>query len=310
METRAAAGPTEFVRTVAVPPDSAQARRDGGVAAMNRGFALLQAGQLPAAVAAYDEAVALLRAAAPAGPADWTVSLAAALMNRGQLLHRASGLAAADQARAAFDEAVALLEPRLPGDSPWIRRNLAGTLLNRATLALDLADPARARADAGAALTLAAPQARADRVDAELALKSARALGGALGRLLAAPDADAESLAAELSDVVDDALALVRHWRDRGELAFAPIEVRLFRLGAQLYRLHQPHFLAEFIREHPVGADETLRGIALEQVEAALRAPPRAGFLVAGDPASERQLAVWRELAALREQLARLSSTP
>ncbi len=52
------------------------------------------------------------------------------------------------------------------------------------------------------------------------------------------------------SDLVDDALALIRHWAARGEHSFQPLAVRFFHYGTQLYRFHQPHFLAEFIQEN------------------------------------------------------------
>jgi tetratricopeptide (TPR) repeat protein len=306
-----------------------QSRRDLGVAWMNRGHELMLRGDpasLAAALDAYNEAIRTLRPLVggsdlgrdSANPA-WANSLAAALMNRGHLLHRLHGIDQAALALAAFDEAAAILrllcgselardfspsalQPFSPS-SPWPRRNLAGTLLNRANLLLDLADLTAAASAAREALALAAPQERTDPVDADLALKSRRALCDALGRLVVTPEADHEALAGEASDLVDDAMALTRHWTDRGEAAFAPLALRFFHYGTQLYRFHQPQFLAEFIRENLSPAHADFRAIALAAIDSALADRP-AGFLTVGDPASERRLEIWRELASLRSHLA------
>ena len=107
---------------------------------MNRGHALMLQGDgtgLSAALDAYNEAIVRLRplvhSPEPTDP-SWANSLAAALMNRGHLLHRLNGVAQATLALQAFEEAVTLLRPLATGENPWPRRNHAGTLLNRANL--------------------------------------------------------------------------------------------------------------------------------------------------------------------------------
>jgi len=282
------------------------ARRGAGVAWMNRGHALMQAGQVAAALAAYEEAITLLRPLAAATRPAWSNSLGAALMNRGALLHRVHGTSRADEAFAAFDEAAGLLRPLATDNKhPWPRRNLAGTLLNRANLLLDLRRHAGARNAAREALGLAQPWEHRDVVDADVALKSRRALCDALGQLIVMPGAAQDELAAEASDLVDDGLALIRHWSGQDRAGFQPLAHRFFRYGVQLYRFHQPHFLAEFIQENRPLADPALRAIAIEVIDATLNdRPPAGSFLTVGDPATERRRRTWTELAALRQRLA------
>lgn len=286
---------------------------------MNRGHALLLQGDpvsVEASLHAYNEAIGALRQLPIAENPSWANSLGAALMNRGQLLHRLHGVGQAAVALGAFEEAAAILRPLVPkienpkpkiqtSTNPWPCRNLAGTLVNCANLLIDLADFKAATTAAREALGLVAPQERAEAVDAGLSLKARRVLCDALGQLLVAPGADQDALAREASDVVDDSLALSRHWAARGETAFAPLALRLFRYGTQLYRFHQPHFLAEFIRENLPAAGAEFRAVALEAIDSALADRPRdREFLTIGDPASERRREIWRELADLRAHLA------
>jgi hypothetical protein len=72
----------------------------------------------------------------------------------------------------------------------------------------------------------------------------------------------------------------------------------------QLYRLHQPHFLAEFIQENIRLDDPEFRAAAITAIDATLQDRPRDGeFLTIGDPASERRRETWQELAGLRGRL-------
>lgn len=291
---------------------------------MNRGHELqLQDGAaaLAAAIDAYGQAAALLRPLPLEENPSWANSLGAALMNRGALLHRAHGLARAEAAHASFDEAVATLQtffataapPILSPSalrsfglsSPWPRRNLAGSLLNRANLRLDLGRSADARDDAARAVAFVAPHERSDLVDADLSLKARRTLCDALGRLIVAGGADQEAIARAASDLVDEGLALARHWTARGAPRPRELALRLFHFGAQLYRRHQPHFLAEFITEALAAApaDAALRHLAREIADAALADPPRQRYLTVGDPDSERDLRTSRELRSLRFEL-------
>ncbi len=295
---------------VATPPIHSEIRgqlREVGVAWMNRGHALMLQGDpesLAASLAAYNEAITLLRHIDIAKNPAAANSLGAALMNRGQLLHRLHGVNQAVVALAAFAEAATILRAIPASENPWPRRNLTGTLVNRANLLLDLSQFANAADVAREALALAGPHEQAEVVDADLALKARRALADALGQLLVVPDADQEALAREASDLVDDALALVRSWTARGERSFRALADRFFHYGTELYRRHQPHFLAEFIQENLDDHDRSFRATAVAAIDAVLLERPKDGeFLTIGDPASERHRQTWRELAVLRGRL-------
>lgn len=153
-------------------------------------------------------------------------------------------------------------------------------------------------------LILSAPHEQDHAVEADLSLKARRALADALGQLLVAPGADQGALASEASDLVDDALALIRHWTARGETAFQPLALRFFHYGTQLYRLNQPHFLTEFILENTGLDDHAFRATALAAIDAALQERPRDGeYLTIGDPGSERRRQTWQDLSDLRTRL-------
>lgn len=285
-----------------------QSIRDLGVAWMNRGHSQLllnnPTGDV-AALAAYAEAIALLRTLPLAQNPSWANSFGAACMNHGQLLHRIHGTTRAADALGSFDAAIAALQPLVgPDANPWPRRNLAGSLLNRANLLLDLAQSAEAAAAAREAIALCAAASETELIDADLVLKARRALADALGQLIVAPGGDQGTIAAEASDVVDEALALVRRWAARGQSPFTELARRFFLYGTRLYRFHQPHFLGEFIEEN-LGLGGELRPVALAALDAALASPLAAPtYLTVGDPATERHLQTRRDLETLRARLA------
>lgn len=294
--------------------------RARSVAWMNRGSALQRLGDasnLAEALSAYDSAIALQRTLPLHDDSGVAVSLAAALVNRAVLLHRLNGTDRAADALAAGDEAVARLRPLLASRyEPAARRNLAGTFVNRANLLLDLGDFTSADAAACEALSLLIAHQHADFDAAGIALMARRARCDALGRMLVLPGADQESIAREASDVVDEALTLVRHWTPQGEGAFAPLATRLFRFGARLYRFHQPQFLAEFLLEHLESAPvPDLFAIADETLSATLADLQRPQLLVAGTRAAAQLVetahslrAALARLPALRASASTLSS--
>lgn len=273
------------------------------VAWMNAGHAAMVSGErdrLVGAIRAYQEAILLLRPIASSSPAA-AHSLGAALMNCGCLLHRVHGTAGSATALAALAEAESLLRALAADNLPWPRRNLAGTLLNRSCLRLDLGHFAEALGDAGRALELVAGHERADAVDAELGLKARRAICDCLGRQIVGAGLHQRELADAASDHVDAGLALFHHWNLP---QLQPAAERLFRFGARLCRVHQPHFLAEFLLEHAGARVPGFRAIALENIDAALQAPLPIPRLVIGEPASEREIQAWRDLKAARSRLA------
>ncbi|BET68267.1 hypothetical protein ASA1KI_31850 [Opitutales bacterium ASA1] len=304
-----------------------QRTREQAIAAMNRGHGHLREGTQESATAAlrcYEEAITLLRSIPLPHPPDATNSLAAAWMNRGQLLHRLHGRERAQEAIGSFDEAVALLREvhtavaQTPGDAAtWIRRNLAGSLLNRACVALDVENWIQARDDASESLGFTRAEksdAPPEFPDAEIALKSTRALCDALGQLMttAASPHEQSAIVERIGELADDALAAFRAWvaTPRGPFVI-PAAVRVFRIGARAYALHQPHFLCEFIRDwlEPVPAEHRpgWNAVALEVLAFAehMLARPRHHF--ADDPGTERRLAA---LAEIRELGASLQPAP
>jgi hypothetical protein len=54
----------------------------------------------------------------------------------------------------------------------------------------------------------------------------------------------------EATDAVDEGLALVRSWEQRGVDVFRGVAFDLFRFGARVYARYQPQFLDEFIAEN------------------------------------------------------------
>src|SRR3954471_14158592 len=200
---------------------------DLGVAWMNRGHALMQQGDeknLTDAITSYEQAITVFRQLPVTENSRWANSFGAALMNHSQLLYRVFGRARASESLGSFQRAISVLVPFCTNQpdpaNPWPKRIFAGTLLNRANLLLDLADFASAVPSARQSLALAAPSERAEAVDAELSLKARRALCDSLGQLLVAPGADQTALASEASDLVDDALELIRYWSSQGQPAF------------------------------------------------------------------------------------------
>lgn len=293
-----------------VAPANAGVRseRDHAIAWMNRGHELMLRGDRPALEAsleAYAEAITLLRAHPAAAAPETANSLGAALMNKGSLLHRLHGTAQAAVALQSYDEAAERLRPHLPAGNPWIGRNLAGVLLNRSNLLLDLSQPEAARQAAREALALIHGSERTELIAADLALKARRTLCDSLGQLIVLPETNQNECATQASDFTDEALALIRHWQARAPKAFRDLALRFFRYGSQLYRLHQPHFLAEFIQENLPATDADFRAVALEAVTIALRdGTRRPAFLTIGDPVTERHLQTIHALEELQRRLA------
>jgi tetratricopeptide (TPR) repeat protein len=278
---------------------------------MNRGSALQRfgdRGHTMAALAAYDEAIARQRRRFPASDPGPGISLAAALMNRGLLLHRLHGIAEAAAAIEAYAEAETVLHSLPFGSSTppvSVGRNLGGIGVNRANLLLDLGQADAAAEAARRALVAVAPIERSDLAAAAVALMARRAQCDALGRLLVAPGADQEAIAAEASDAVDAALALARAWGAAGREIFAPLVTRLFRFGARLYRTHQPQFLGEFLFDQLDANDSPeLRAIATETLAGALADLQRPQPFVVGTTATARLLATVRSLRAAQARLA------
>ena len=308
-------------------------RRDLALAHLHHGNTLQKLAPpatLADSVAAYDAAIALL--AAPAFTADPAAqnTLAAAWINRGHAVHRQATPDTIAAAVASHRAAIAVLQTlplppsaTTPPEAAFHHRlNLTGAWTNLATTLLDFGPaPGRYTAVRDAttqALDLLAPEdlPRTHPAAAELSLLARRTRCDALGHLIFAVSDPtlARDLSDEAGDIVDDGLALVRHWEQRGVPHFRPLGAHLFHFGAQLYRLHQPHFLAEFLLEHldpaqSPGAspdDRTLHAIADDAVATALRTLRAPRLIHADDPATSRQVETLRALQAAEQTLAAL----
>ena len=149
-------------------------------------------------------------------------------------------------------------------------------------------------------------------------MKSLRVLCDALVHLLVAAGTDSSpvhDLAQEAGDAADQGLGLIRHWETRGVRHFRPLAARLHRFGAQLYLIHQPHFLAEFLLE-PIdpasgpGAitdDPALHAFAVEYATEALETLRTTSLVHLNDYDRGRLLEAFQSLQSALARLAELS---
>jgi hypothetical protein len=302
-------------------PAPPEFQRRLAIAWMNRGNALqkqLNVLDLEESVRSYDQAISLLRGSL--GPEDLAGrnSLGAAWMNRGQALHRQGTAPTLEEALRSQHEAIAVLRALPLHQDIAFRLNLAGALMNEANILLGdrqgRHDQARTSAKSSLALLLTQEAIHPDA--AGLALQARRALCDAIGQLLVANTTSLaiSELADEAGDVVDDGLALARLWEQKGRRDLRPLAERLFYFGIQLYRIHQPQFLAEFVLEsldpeRSPGALPVTPGLhqaAEEALAGALGALRGVQRLTADDPLSARLLQTWQELQAASTRLAEL----
>lgn len=289
-------------------------RRDLGLAWMNRGNALQQiaiAPSLAESVDAYDRAIALFRTLPLAAEPAFRNHLGAAWLNRGRALIGSGDL---PRAVGSFEQAIGELGQLPLDDDISFRLNLAGAWTNVAHGTLE-SEPSRSAAAARTALRTIATVERTHDVFTMMSLRARRALVTALGRLLMVADAAGQSVTAlteEATDMIEDGLALIREREDAAATAMRPLAARLFRLGAQLYRLHQPHFLAEYVLEVLAApafrADSEFHAAAIEEVGLALEELRRPRLVTAADNDVERRLAAFQNLRAAQEHLSRLNS--
>ncbi|HEX2852390.1 MAG TPA: hypothetical protein VHO24_04060 [Opitutaceae bacterium] len=299
----------------AAPVSDEGARRQLGLAWMNRGNVLQKLGTptgVVDAIAGYDEAIAVLQTLPFATNPGFRHHLGAAWLNRGHALLLASDASSL----ASFEQAISHLE-KLPLEAdPHYRLNLAGAWTNLAHAALT-GSPARAQAAALSALLILQPVERAHEAFATMSLRARRALIMALGEQLRAIEAAQRAttgLLSEATDAVDDGLALAREFAPRATASFHALAARLFRLGAQLYGRHQPHFLGEFLLEQlaapAFAADAEFRAVAGDALVRALAELQRPQFFVAGTSNAAKVLSLAQTLRAAQQQLAALPPLP
>ncbi len=306
-------------------PPPAGVCRDLGVAWMNRGNVLQRQekpGALAEADAAYDRAITLLNLLPLAADPAFANSLGAAWLNRGRALHRGGTTASVAAAVEAYAQSIEILRS-LPLDAnPWFRINLAGAWMNKANVLMGLGDPARvseARSAAKESLALVVSGEQTEPIFADIGLKARRVQCDALGQLLVTPDPlnDVTELTAEASDTVDDGLALIRHWEQKGLPGFRPLGVRLFLFGSRLYTRHQPQFVAEFVLENldpettpgAFAAVEEFHRVAAEAIAQTRARLNQTGMITPGTPGADRLLAIAQSLTAAESRLAEIRAS-
>ena len=295
-------------------------RRALGIAWMNRGNALQK---LPASsherervdsesthpdvLAAYDAAIALFETLPYETDPAFRNHLGAAWLNRGHALLVANRLA---DAAHSFEQAIALLQTLPLETDPYYRLNLSGaqTNLAHATFATT---PERALAATRAALETLRDVERAHDAFAAMSLRARRAMVMAIGEILRRGSQET-ALANEATDAIEDGLALMRDYETRGNPTLRPLAARLFQLGAQIYRIHQPHFLAEFVLESlatpSLAADPAFRTVADAALADTLADLQRPQLFVAGTPDSDRRRDIAATLRSAQERLATSSA--
>ena len=227
---------------------------------MNRAEALTKLGlpeNLAEAVAGYDEALTLLMRI-PLGEHTGAVRQreVVAWLNRGLALQAQKTEPSIHEALRSFDMAIFLV--RRFGDTHHraCRRILACALVNRSSALLDLgrAQAAQAREAAAVALRLVADIEQSDFEAAEAGLKARHSLCRALIWLQGLNDGADEKghrdRIAEMTDVIDDALKLARHWGEVSGPYFRSTAMEMFRLGCLIFGTMQPHFLADYLLDH------------------------------------------------------------
>jgi hypothetical protein len=285
---------------------------------MNRGDALTRLGStenLAEAVCSYDQALVLLRTLDLESNPLFRKRLALALMNRGITLQEQGTPVSLRAALASFDEAIAVLRDPVALEFPEYRPILASALTNRGNALIRLTPPAPAlaRESAEQALTLVADAEEQELLSAETGLKARHILCRAIASQLAdggGPIAP-EDLVAAVTDAVDDAMKLARHWEARGERRFRDLAGELFRFGARVYRTHQSHFLTEFLLENldpsysrdAFPGDPKMLAVAGDAIARAVSEIQRDGFRSLNTPHFDRFLGSLRQLRITQTRL-------
>ena len=241
-----------------LPLDQSPVLRYGrAVCWLNRADALMRLGGGPQVVEALrscGEAIAELRHLPLEDDPRFPRRLAMAHHNRGLFL-LVHGAGPTDVV-AAFRESIALLEH--PHAERIVDRQqlLAVAWMNlahvQAAAGTDESEP-QARSSAMRAIELVGASEADDVTAAEVGLNARHVLcqtyAGRLGSMVGTVDAMPDDVH-EATDAVDDGLALVRRWEQKGVARFRRVAADLFRFGARVYLLYQPQFLEEFMNEN------------------------------------------------------------
>jgi hypothetical protein len=225
---------------------------------LNRADALMRLGggaQVAEAIRSCEQAIALLRTLRLAEDPRFPRRLAMAHHNRGLFL-QFNGARQADEVLAAFDDALAVLQHPDAASIEDRQYLLAVVWMNMAIAGSSLGtteSDARARAAAMQAIGLVAAVEADNLAAAEVGLKARHALcrtfAARLSSALSEPQAMPDDVH-EATDAVDDGLALIRRWEQKGETRFRMVACDLFSFGGRVYLIYQPQFLQEFLNDN------------------------------------------------------------
>lgn len=272
-----------------------------------------QPGQLAEALSSYDKAIQLLHRMPLDEHPTYRARMALAWMNRGLTAQAQGTQASMEEALRCFTQSI----HEVPGGGhsahPEQRRIVCCAHLNRghAFLNVQPAQPGPAREEAFAALGLAAEFERSEILAAQIGLQARHLLCRAVAYLVDLGEVPADWIT-ETTDAVDDGMALARRWRQSGDDRLQNMETELFRFGALIYRLCQPHFLAEYLLESmdpdrsagaPVSEEKMhhIAADALWSVTLDIRAQQQA------DPSAENQSRLLPRLEELQNAEERLT---
>ena len=225
---------------------------------LNRADALVRlndVGPLAAALGSYEEAIDVLRSLPLAEDSRYPRRLAMGFQNRGLALQIRGAEGDPAAAASAFADAIAVLDGEHGAGIPDRDYLRAVVWLNLANLRASNPEPdahAEARAAAGRALAYIADTERHDVQAATAGLQARHVLCRLCAHTLSQSieEAAMPDEVHEATDAVDEGLALVRSWEQRGMEGFRPFAFDLFRFGARVYARYQPQFLDEFIAEN------------------------------------------------------------
>lgn len=221
---------------------------------MNRGDALTRLGKEPdlrEALRSYDQALRVMANLPLDTNPLFRQRMAVAWLNRGITLEALGTESALLQAIDSFGQTLSTLESAT--DIPNRDQMMAAAWMNRGNVWLKTGTvkAADAREAARCAVKGIAQLERQYLVCAEIGIKSRHIWCQAIATLVEQSDAaEKDALFSEATDVVDEALEIIRDWHARGFRRFGVLAGELFRFGVRVYQIHQPHFLEEFRREN------------------------------------------------------------
>lgn len=224
---------------------------------MNRGDALTRVGEkesLQEAVRSYDEGISCLHELGAYEHPPFVGRFAVAFMNRGHVFMAMDTPEGVAEALKSFESAISMMELHTRKDTLEYHGTLGCAMMCHAAARIEQGSEhaAEVAEEARKAIAEVQPFEKEDLLSTEVSIKSRHLLCRALATMLdrTPPDApEVDEWITEVTDTVDEGMALERLWEQRGLEGFRLMAVELFRFGVRVFFIRQPHFLAEFILE-------------------------------------------------------------